>query len=138
MFVFMLQAILLLAIAFILGSVAGCLLRTQLSAPPRRNRKPAAAPVAPPPAQTAPAQKPTMPEPAAKKPSAGRDDLKRIKGIGRQIEAKLNDAGITSYEQIAGWTKGDVAEWSEKLTFSGRVERDDWVGQARKLARGEA
>ena len=140
MFVFILQAILLLAIAFILGSIVGCLLRTQFSAPPRQVRAPEKS------AKPAPAvKKPAAPETAAKPAPAaetatapaGSDDLKQIKGIGRQIEAKLNGAGITRYEQIAGWTKKDIAEFGEKLSFSGRIEREDWVGQAKKLAGGE-
>lgn len=63
------------------------------------------------------------------------DDLKKIKGIGRVIEGKLNAAGITSYAQIASWTKKDAAAFSEKLDFQGRIERENWIAQAKVLAK---
>lgn len=170
MFVFLLQAVLLLAIAYILGAVVGCLLRTQFSEKPehRAAHKPAAQPVADTAAPSSPvaekpaataetavpeARKTSKPKMPAKKPAVAKsatgnkktaaapaseaNDLKRIKGVGRQIEAKLNAAGITRYEQIAKWTKKDVAEFGEKLSFAGRIEREDWVAQAKKLAKGE-
>ena len=63
-----------------------------------------------------------------------KDDLTRIKGIGTFLEKKLNDLGIYTYEQIS---KLDH-HWIERLTaaiefFPGRIERDDWVGQATRL-----
>ncbi|WP_052161920.1 hypothetical protein [Hoeflea sp. BAL378] len=64
------------------------------------------------------------------------DNLKQIKGVGPQIEAKLNAAGINSFAQIAAWTKTDQARFGEQLSFSGRIEREDWVGQAKILAKG--
>ena len=64
------------------------------------------------------------------------DDLKRIRGIGVLIERKLNSLGVVSYEQIANWTAEDVAEISRKLDFKGRIERENWVEQARILAAG--
>jgi predicted flap endonuclease-1-like 5' DNA nuclease len=64
------------------------------------------------------------------------DDLKKIKGIGRVIEGKLNAEGITRYAQIAAWTKTDAAAFSEKLAFRGRIEREDWIAQAKVLAKG--
>jgi predicted flap endonuclease-1-like 5' DNA nuclease len=153
MFVFLLQAALLLAIAYILGAVVGCLLRTQFNERPQSSmiRTPAAPPVKPEPAAAkdvkspekkaapvkSPAKKPAATSKAASAPAAGADDLKRIRGVGRQIEAKLNAAGITRFEQIAKWTKKDVAEFGEKLSFSGRIEREEWVAQSKKLAKGE-
>ncbi|MDF1607724.1 hypothetical protein PZ897_06005 [Hoeflea sp. YIM 152468] len=72
------------------------------------------------------------------KPAAAvtRDNLKQIKGVGPQIEAKLNAAGITSFAQIAAWSKKQQAEFAEQLSFSGRIEREDWVSQAKILAKG--
>ena len=67
---------------------------------------------------------------------AKKDDLKQIKGIGRQNEARLNALGVTAFEQIAAWTKRDQAEWGERLAFPGRLEREDWVKQAKVLAKG--
>ncbi len=62
-----------------------------------------------------------------------KDDLTRIKGIGKQIEARLNELGIFTFEQLSKLTDEDIRELAEVLAFPGRIERDDWVGQARRL-----
>lgn len=54
------------------------------------------------------------------------------------IEDKLNAAGITSFAQIAAWKKAEQVAFSEQLNFSGRIEREDWVAQAKILAKGGA
>lgn len=64
------------------------------------------------------------------------DDLKRVRGIGVLIEKKLNSLGITSYEQVANWTAADIDRMSQTLDFKGRIERENWVEQARILASG--
>lgn len=64
------------------------------------------------------------------------EDLKRIRGIGVLIEKKLNSLGITSYEQVANWSATDVERISEILDFKGRIERENWIEQARILASG--
>ncbi|MDX2202926.1 MAG: hypothetical protein NW223_09255 [Hyphomicrobiaceae bacterium] len=64
------------------------------------------------------------------------DDLKRIRGIGVLIEKKLNSMGISSYEAIANWTAADIDRISQTLDFKGRIERENWVEQARILASG--
>jgi predicted flap endonuclease-1-like 5' DNA nuclease len=68
--------------------------------------------------------------------TAGPDDLKRIRGIGVLIEKKLNALGIATYEQIANWTAEDIERVSRVLEFKGRIERENWVEQARILASG--
>jgi predicted flap endonuclease-1-like 5' DNA nuclease len=64
------------------------------------------------------------------------DDLKRIRGIGVLIERKLNSLGVTAYEQVANWTGADVERISQVLDFKGRIERENWIEQARILASG--
>jgi predicted flap endonuclease-1-like 5' DNA nuclease len=64
------------------------------------------------------------------------DDLKRIRGIGVLIEKKLNSLGITYYEQVANWTGADIERISRILDFKGRIERENWIEQARILATG--
>ena len=73
---------------------------------------------------------------AAKKApaKAAGDDLKKLSGVGPALEKKLHEAGITTFEQIAAWTEADVAAMDEKLSFKGRIEREGWIEQARKLA----
>lgn len=62
------------------------------------------------------------------------DDLKKIKGIGKVNEDKLNGLGIYHYDQIAGWERPQVRWAGQYLSFAGRIDREDWVGQARGLA----
>lgn len=65
-----------------------------------------------------------------------KDDLKEIKGIGVVMEKTLNDLGITTFKQLAGFKKADVKMVSEVLTgFADRIERDEWVLQAKGLAK---
>jgi len=74
---------------------------------------------------------------AAAKTSSGADDLKELSGVGPALEKKLHDAGVTSFAQIAAWGAADIEEFDEKLSFKGRIEREDWIAQAKKLAKGE-
>jgi len=65
------------------------------------------------------------------------DDLKRIKGIGPKLEILCNELGFYHFDQIAAWTADEVAWVDENLQgFKGRVTRDTWVDQARRLAAG--
>ena len=64
------------------------------------------------------------------------DDLKLVKGIGRQNEGRLHGLGIWHFEQIADWTPENVEWVGGYLAFPGRIEREDWVGQAKLLAAG--
>jgi large subunit ribosomal protein L21 len=77
----------------------------------------------------------TPAKPAAKAASAGADDLKVLSGVGPALEKKLHEAGVTTFAQIAGWSAADIAEMDEKLSFKGRIEREGWVEQAKKLAK---
>ena len=70
------------------------------------------------------------------RPGGGIDDLKRIRGIGVLIEKKLNSLGVTHYEQVANWTGADIERISNILDFKGRIERENWIEQARILATG--
>ncbi len=78
-------------------------------------------------------KKPAIPviKPAAVK----KDDLKLIKGIGPVNEGKLNRHGVKTFAQIASWKKADIVEAEVYLEFDGRIAREDWVGQSKKLAR---
>ena len=69
-------------------------------------------------------------------PNGATDDLKAITGIGPKLEQTLNSLGVFHYWQIAQWSEEDIAEVDERLSFKGRIERDDWVQQAKKLTEG--
>ncbi|MBB3446333.1 NADH-quinone oxidoreductase subunit E [Rhizobium sp. BK379] len=74
--------------------------------------------------------------PAGIEKPAAPDDLKMISGVGPKIEATLHEIGIFTFAQIAGWKKAE-REWVDGfLNFRGRIERDDWVKQAKALAKG--
>ena len=71
--------------------------------------------------------------------AGGADDLKQIKGIGPKLEKLLNSMGVYHFDQIAAWRKKEVAWVDANLEgFKGRVSRDEWVKQARVLAKGGA
>ena len=72
------------------------------------------------------------------KPRGGKaDDLSLIWGVGPKLEQMLNDMGIWHFDQIAAWTKANLAYVDDKLVgFKGRAARDEWISQARKLAKG--
>lgn len=62
------------------------------------------------------------------------DDLKAISGIGPKLQQMLNRKGIGSFAQIAALGSEGVAKLDTELNLNGRIQRDDWVGQAAKLA----
>jgi predicted flap endonuclease-1-like 5' DNA nuclease len=61
------------------------------------------------------------------------DDLQQIKGIGPKIAGILNELGIRQFEQIAAWSATDVDWVNERLKFKGRIEREEWIPQAKAL-----
>lgn len=176
------QTILLIVIAFILGAIIGSLLRRLFgssavdSAPAKIQQEtvkqaqhapaPAKAPKVPlppiPAEPVTPVEKaevaPVPPAPLAaaspakskskvkKQPAtkpdvmkAGEaDNLKLIRGIGPQNERRLNDLGITTLSQIASWSARDEEHFGDVLAFPGRIEREEWVSQAKVLAGGGA
>ena len=113
--------------------------------PAQNNTKPA---IAPDPAQeTAPAAKDseapdtvvvaapaTEPERLKKPRNDQADDLTKITGIGKSIQAKLYDAGIFHYDQLANLNTDQTVWLNRIIGFAGRAERENWAGQAKKLA----
>ncbi len=122
--------------------------------------KPAALkPAVPKPAVTKPAPAPVAvkaPEPAAAPKIEGEDkvpgrrpaglvgprggvadDLKRIRGIGRQNEGRLHGLGIWHFDQVASWVKDEALWVGSYLAFPGRIEREEWIKQAKTLAAGK-
>ena len=69
-----------------------------------------------------------------KKPDGEKDDLTQIIGIGKVFERTLHDLGIFHFRQIAAFGPAEIARINSELKeFKGRIEHDDWIGQAREL-----
>lgn len=66
-------------------------------------------------------------------PEGDPDDLKKITGVGPSLEQRLRSIGVTKIEQIANFSDEDIEKVDEKLNLKGRLQRDDWVGQARAI-----
>lgn len=64
------------------------------------------------------------------------DDLKLISGVGPKIEGILHGLGIYTYAQVAAWQQNERNWVDSYLNFKGRIDRDDWVRQAKALADG--
>jgi small subunit ribosomal protein S2 len=96
-------------------------------------------------AAEAPPAEPLPEAPSAQPPFKGidaprgePDDLKRINGIGPKVEQRLNDLGFYHYWQFADLSPEAVDALDKALAMKGRIQRDDWVGQAKKLTEAEA
>ncbi len=65
---------------------------------------------------------------------AEKDDLKMISGIGPFIEERLHALDIYTFKQISQFTARDIDTINDAIEyFSGRIERDEWVAQAKEL-----
>jgi len=64
------------------------------------------------------------------------DDLELIAGIGPTLANKLNELGVHRYDQIATWQDEDIKRIDLHLNFPGRIIRENWVEQAKALAKG--
>jgi predicted flap endonuclease-1-like 5' DNA nuclease len=70
--------------------------------------------------------------------AGGANDLKQIKGVGPKMEGMLNTMGVFHFDQVASWRKKEVEWVDDNLEgFKGRVSRDEWVKQAKLLAKGK-
>jgi predicted flap endonuclease-1-like 5' DNA nuclease len=64
------------------------------------------------------------------------DDLKLINGIGPGVESRLHGVGIYTFAQLAALSPADIAASVSGLAglTTERIIKQDWIGQARKLA----
>ncbi len=107
-----------------------------VAAKPVSPAKPAAKPVAAKPAAKAPAKAVGVSNRLTAPRGGKADNLTRIKGIGTVNEKKLNEHGIFHFDQIGAWKKSDVEAAETYLAFDGRIAREEWVKQAKLLAKG--
>lgn len=76
----------------------------------------------------------TRPSNLLKEAQGEADDLTRISGVGPKLLEKLNANGVFHFWQIREWGPSEIAFMDDQLSFKGRIERDDWIGQASKMA----
>ena len=78
---------------------------------------------------------PTSSPASVRRQPGKRDDLTAITGLGPALAKKLRQEGIVTYAQLAELSDTDIAHLEKNVIKStGRFKRDDWVGQAKKLA----
>ena len=63
------------------------------------------------------------------------DNLKRIKGIGQKVEARLNQAGIFTFSQLAVLSHQHIAEMLKGMVGVSpeKIRDQNWTGQASQL-----
>jgi predicted flap endonuclease-1-like 5' DNA nuclease len=149
---YIIELIVWLLASYFAGACIGCWLRklfgtAEAVAPAMAVAAPVAA-VAAAPAVPRPAPTP-VPVPVAAMPRMERprgiamarngkpDDLLRISGVGPKNEKILHSLGYFHFDQIAGWTRENVAWVDDHLKFNGRIDREEWINQARLLANGD-
>ena len=67
-------------------------------------------------------------------PQGEPDDLTEIVGVGKVFEETLHSLGVYHYRQIAAFGPNEIARINAELKeFKGRIEHDDWIGQAKEL-----
>lgn len=64
------------------------------------------------------------------------DELHLISGVGPKLEELLHGLGVFHFDQIAEWTEAEVNWVDDYLQFTGRIVRDNWIEQAKALAKG--
>ena len=65
------------------------------------------------------------------------DDISLISGIGPVLKDKMTEAGYATLTSISKLKKADIAKLDEELGLGGRIERDEWVAQAKELLAGK-
>lgn len=96
------------------------------AAPKKAKAEPAAAPAA---------DEGTRPGNLLDAPRDGKaDDLKKISGVGPKLEGLLHENGVFHFDQIKDWGPAEIAYMDDKLSFKGRIERDNWIEQATTFA----
>jgi large subunit ribosomal protein L19 len=68
-----------------------------------------------------------------KKPKGEADDLTQINGIDATLAARLKQINLYKFEQVANFSDEDIGNVEGALNIDGRIEKQDWIGQARAL-----
>ena len=68
-----------------------------------------------------------------RKPRGEVEDLTRIETINEDLAQLLKKFNVLRYDQIAAFSDDDIANLDDALKLDGRIEREDWIGQAQRL-----
>lgn len=68
-----------------------------------------------------------------KKQKGDADDLTKIDGIDDMLAARLKQLNCVKFEQVANFSDDEIASIDDLLGLNGRIENEDWIGQAQKL-----
>jgi large subunit ribosomal protein L19 len=68
-----------------------------------------------------------------KRPKGAPDDLTKIATIDKDMEAQLKKFNVLRFDQIAAFSDDDIANLDDVLQLNGRIEKEDWLGQAQRL-----
>ena len=69
--------------------------------------------------------------------AAAGEDIELIAGVGPTLKKKLVAAGINSWKQVAEWSDADIERIDAELNLRGRIQREEWVEQAKELLAGK-
>jgi large subunit ribosomal protein L19 len=68
-----------------------------------------------------------------KRPKGSPDDLTKISKIDKDMDAQLRKLNVLRFDQIAAFSDDDIANLDDVLQLNGRIEKEDWIGEARRL-----
>ena len=105
----------------------------QAAEPEKKEKKAAKSKAKPAEAKEEPAEESTTTLEGLAEPKGEKDDLKKIRGITKAHEKKLNERGIFHFWQVAAFTQDNLDEIDRLLHGNGQIARGDWVDQAREL-----
>jgi small subunit ribosomal protein S1 len=71
--------------------------------------------------------------PAKTKKSTGKDDLKKLGGVGPAFEKRLNAVGINTYSDMAALTNDAIAAIEEKDNITSQETWEKWIEEAKAL-----
>ena len=88
-------------------------------------------------AEAKPAAAEAEAKPAKAAASEAQEDVTLIGGVGPALKKKLEAAGYGTLTAIAALSADDVAKLDTELKLGGRIERDEWIEQAKELLAGK-
>jgi predicted flap endonuclease-1-like 5' DNA nuclease len=62
------------------------------------------------------------------------DDLTLIEGVSPLNQSTLNALGVFHFDQIAAWSRENIAWVDAYLRLQDRIDEEEWLGQAQALA----